>query len=747
MSIVNNLFPKIFSLLSLGFIISLSIIVLKNSRKLVNKLFFSLTLILDLWVFGSFMMFGSIFDYQIIFWDRFIYAAVVFWPALQYHFSLAVTHFNNKRRYLLILAYTLTPIFLIISQSNQFVSGVFRYKWGAHTYAHSLHHYYLAFFALSSLLFFYNLIKKYRAETDRLERKRTLYYIFGFIVLDFIGGSAFLPAYQIPFYPIFLATPLIFSLIIAYAITYFGLMDIKLIMRRYFVYILSLFSVLAPTYICLYYVEIFYPGWLFFFSLLLFILSLVFFLNVKNYFYRFSNKYFFSSLYDFNELIYSLNNRLRASLDIGQIFQSTMGLLGQAFHSKAIAIINYSPRLKFWTIVYNQDFIFAKGRISLNYQTLSELFVSGRPLALSDLEKSNLKATRGLFLYFKNLNAELIVPIKIKEKQLSSLMIFGPKESGESYNAKDIRVLESVASEIGLSLENALLYQSVTRFNVKLKDEVDKATKQLQEQNETLKKLDQAKTEFIGIASHQLRTPLTGIRWFTELLLKNNEKNLSAKQLDFLDQVSASNQRMIRLVNDLLDVSHIETGRKFDIIKSEFRLAEVIDEVLKENIFLISTKGLKIQNNLPQDLSIFADREKIKQVWQNLISNATKYSGDKTTITITLNPDKNKGLNIFGVQDQGIGIPKDQQAQIFNKFFRASNASLKHSDGTGLGLYIAREIIRAHGGEMWFESTEGQGTDFLFSLPIASKSIPISAEKTIIPKQTVKANKTNKPKQ
>ncbi|MCX6797762.1 MAG: HAMP domain-containing sensor histidine kinase, partial [Candidatus Falkowbacteria bacterium] len=276
---------------------------------------------------------------------------------------------------------------------------------------------------------------------------------------------------------------------------------------------------------------------------------------------------------------------------------------------------------------------------------------------------------------------------------------------------------------------------------------IDKATSQLQEQNETLKKLDKIKTEFIGIASHQLRTPLTGIRWFTELLLKDKDKNLNPKQLDFLDQISASNQRMIKLVNDLLDVSHIETGRKFDIVKKSFSLDGVIQEVLKENIFLISTKGLLIKDEIPATLNIFADHDKMKQVWQNLISNATKYSEAKTTIRIFSDIDKVRGP-LFYVQDEGIGIPKDQQAQIFAKFFRASNASLQHSDGTGLGLYIAREIIRAHGGDMWFKSEEKKGSTFYFSLPLADtvnngKKTNSASEKEIDPTKTIIKNKNN----
>ncbi len=715
MIILNN-FSRIFSLLSLLFIIILSVVVLINSRKLVNKLFFLLTLILDLWVFGSFMMLSSTADAQVIFWDRFIYAAVVFWPALQYHFSLAVTYINKKRRITLAVAYLLSPVFLVLSQTDYFVKDVFRYAWGAHTQAQFLHHFFVLFFAVYGLLFFYNMIKQYRREHFRVEKKRLLYYVLGFCVLDFIGGTAFFPAYLIPFFPVFLATPLIFSLIISYAIVFFGLMDIKLIMRRYFVYTVSLVSVLAPTYLCLYDINAFYPRYLFPASLIIFAISLAFFARIKNYFYKFSNKHFFSSLYDFNELIYNLNNRLRASLDIKQIFQSTITILGEAFHSKAIAVISYEKKADAWSVVLNNGFDFKRKNIPLKYKLVSEVFSSNTPLGMASLFELFGSTNRGTSEYLEKIGVELMLPIKIKQSQLVSFMIFGQKESGETYNSKDLRVLESVAAEIGISLENALLYQSVTKFNVKLKDEINKATKQLQKQNEELTILDKAKTEFVGIASHQLRTPLTGIRWFTELLMQNKEKNLNEEQLDFLEQVDKSNHRMISLVNDLLDVTHIETGRKFDIIKAEFKLDDTIQEVIKENVALLTTKKLTIVNKISAKLKIYADSDKIKQVWQNLISNATKYTNEGKSIALSVDENDAKDY-IFCVKDEGIGIPKDQQGQIFAKFFRANNATLQESDGTGLGLYIAREIIRAHGGEMWFESEEGKGTKFYFSLP------------------------------
>jgi two-component system sensor histidine kinase VicK len=230
--------------------------------------------------------------------------------------------------------------------------------------------------------------------------------------------------------------------------------------------------------------------------------------------------------------------------------------------------------------------------------------------------------------------------------------------------------------------------------------------------------IEKMKDEFVGLASHQLRTPLTGIKWFSELLIRNKYQNLNQEQLDFLEQIKISNQRMIKLVNELLDISHIETGQKFEIKKADFKVNDVINEVLTENISLIKTKELNIVNEIPDNLLIFADYVKIRQVLSNLISNATKYTPAKKTIKITTKTDTIKGLVEISVSDEGMGIPAAQKSRLFEKFFRADNARIQEPNGTGLGLYIARELIRAHGGEMWFESEENKGTTFFFSIPL-----------------------------
>lgn len=226
--------------------------------------------------------------------------------------------------------------------------------------------------------------------------------------------------------------------------------------------------------------------------------------------------------------------------------------------------------------------------------------------------------------------------------------------------------------------------------------------------------IDKMKTEFVSLASHQLLTPLTGIKWFIDLLLKGKAGKVNKKQKDFLSQVAISNERMIALVNDLLSVSHIETGVKFEIKKELVDISDIIHDSVLENIDLANKKKVTVSicPKTPKSLILNVDALKMRQVFNNLISNSIKYSKEGGKVLVGCGKKK----NILFVRDNGVGIPEGQHNRVFQKFFRGDNIITKDTSGTGLGLYIAKGIIDAHGGKIWFESKENKGTTFYIAL-------------------------------
>jgi len=232
------------------------------------------------------------------------------------------------------------------------------------------------------------------------------------------------------------------------------------------------------------------------------------------------------------------------------------------------------------------------------------------------------------------------------------------------------------------------------------------------------REVDKMKSEFVSLASHQLRTPLTGIKWLAELLLKPKTGPLNNEQKNFVELIYSSNERLIKLVSDLLDVSHIETGRKFTLEKTNFDMTELIDDLIKEEVGQTAKRKITLQRSsgFPPAAVVLADREKISQVLLNLFDNAIRYSPEGSTVEVGLQLKLDE--LIVSVCDKGIGVPGRQQDRIFQKFFRADNAALVNASGNGLGLYIAKAMIEVHGGKMWLESEENKGATFYFSLPI-----------------------------
>ncbi len=230
------------------------------------------------------------------------------------------------------------------------------------------------------------------------------------------------------------------------------------------------------------------------------------------------------------------------------------------------------------------------------------------------------------------------------------------------------------------------------------------------------KLIEKMKTEFVSISAHQLRTPLSAIKWTIRMLLDGDLGELTLEQRDFLEKTYRSNEKMINLINSLLDVTRIEEGRYlYKPVLTEiepicqFVIKSYEEEIKRKNI---TVDFKKPEKRLPK---IMMDVEKIKLAIQNLLDNAIRYTPPGGKVTITLKYGK-KEVG-FSIKDSGVGIPKEQQSRVFTRFFRGANVMRMDTEGSGFGLYIVKNIIEAHGGKVWFESEEGKGATFYFNLP------------------------------
>ena len=266
---------------------------------------------------------------------------------------------------------------------------------------------------------------------------------------------------------------------------------------------------------------------------------------------------------------------------------------------------------------------------------------------------------------------------------------------------------------------------TIAGLNRDLQVRVDEATAELRDQYERLQELDRLKTQFMSVASHELKTPVTAMSGFLQVALRRIKKRLdagppepdtwAAEQSAVAEQlviVQRQTTKLARLIDELLDVSRIQSGRvEFDHQRMD--LGHLAREVVER--MQTTTTNHALQVTAIEDAEIVADRDHLEQVLNNLIANAVKYSPDGGTITITVGSEGDGAA--LSVSDMGIGIPEEELSSVFGLFYRSPDRRARDVGGMGLGLYISKEIVDRHGGRIWAESTVGKGTTFHVRLP------------------------------
>ena len=506
--------------------------------------------------------------------------------------------------------------------------------------------------------------------------------------------------------------------LIGYAIIAHRLMDIKFVMRQYLVLLLSFSIIVIPAAFIIKFYEQIVPQYKTVINLAILFLAVYFFPICRDYFYRLANKYLFSSLYDSAEVIAKLSDKLRSTLYLEKVYDYIYESLNGAFHLKAFGFLNYEEKKGVYYVRYNHGFDTGGVNEFEAVLSLEKIFIKqNKPIVVDEMraDSHDNKAKR-LLAYLRKMGVAILMPLSVKDK-IVGLLALGQKESGDIYNSEDYKVLDVVSAQSAIAIENAMLYDESQKFTVKLEKEVEKATKELRDANVKLKKLDESKSEFISIASHQLRTPLTVTKGYVSMILEGSFGKISAVQRDSLDKVYQSNERLIRLVENLLNLSRIESGR-LQFKYETMNLETVVDSVVEELTQKAKEKKLKFEYKKPVKSlpKITIDQEKIRQVVMNIIDNSIKYTA-KGTVTVSLKKEEN---NIeFCVSDTGMGIGAEDLPRLFQKFQRGTGTFLVHTEGTGLGLYVAREMIEQHKGEIWAESNgKNKGSKFIFTIPI-----------------------------
>ena len=609
----------------------------------------------------------------------------------------------------LVVAYTLAIVFNIINLSGSplFMSGVKSTYWG---WAPATGPLYTPFFIYFNFFLIYgllHLVRVYKDVESSFRRNRATLILLGTGV-SLIGGvidfarfilTRFVPMADLV-YPMGIPANMIFALMLGTSIVRYRLFDVNVLVKKGAIYLL-LWGVLTGTLVT----AESYADWdqmnpLWVILPLGFILTML----VSPIGQRLEERIerlMFSRRRGCYETLLDLSKRMGSILDFGRLMETLVHGLVRGVPLTHCVLMIFDPQRSAF-VVYREDTTVGEGAgvvsIRVDSPIVQWLNQKGRVLV-----KEEAKLNPEIAAYFETaeneldaIKAALIVPLKIEGK-LTGILLVGEKLSGDIFDDQELEVLAVLANQVAISLENARLYEELSNSNAQLMQ------------------ASRLKSQFLASMSHELRTPLNSIIGFSKVLLNRLDGELTERQETYIRSVHNSGAHLLQLINGILDFSRIEAG-KLEMLSEEIDLHELMDECIESSMPLARGKQLKIEKNLPLELPpLSADRTKVKQILLNLLSNAIKFTAQgRVLVSVVAEPDAVR----LSVADTGIGIREDDLARLFEPFQQLDNPVARSAGGTGLGLAISKKFVELHGGRIWAESRENQGSTFHFTLPL-----------------------------
>ncbi len=693
---------------------------LKNPKETTHKTFGLFCLAIAVWSYSYFLWQISTTEKMALFWSRGLMAGAVLIPIFYFHFVLALVGKIKKK--FLFFGYLIFILFFLINFTPWFIKGI-RPKLNFVFWPDPgiLYHPFLLVWSFYAFYTIYLLLRHYSISVGI--KKAQLKYITVSTTIGYLGGiTNYFLWYDIPLPPVGNWAITLYMGLVAYAIIKHRLMDIRIVMGKVAVYVFSFLSVLGAGLGLIFLnnqlsrpvpFNVFFPG--------VIIVPIILFQLVFRLFERIGSKYFYYVFYSYQKVLTDLGRRLTRVLNLDKLCSLIIRTLIRTMKLDRIVILLREPETKGYRIQKNIGFKEEDGISLVKDNSLTGYLEKiQEPLVAEEIslaiktvkdeeEKGNLEKLKE---NMKRIEVGLCLPLFSKRK-IIGMIVLGNKISGDPYSKEDLDLLTTLSSQASIALQNAWLYNQVQDLSENLQEEVDEQTKKLREQarepkqaNKELRKLDKTKSEFISIASHQLRTPLTSIKACLSMILGGDYGKIAKEMKKDLANVFSLNEQLIRIINDLLDISKIELG-KMEVKKTKNQIENLLQGCCEEMKLKAEEKKLqfifkKPKNPLPE-LNI--DELKIRQVITNLIDNAIRYT-QKGSITIS-------------VKDTGAGLTKEEQKHIFKGFSRGTAGKSLSAEGAGLGLHIAKKYLDLHQGRIWAQSSgKGKGSTFYVEIPI-----------------------------